>query len=862
MRSHVSIVLVSFLVIASGAAAADLTLGTGGRVSVEVINADATFRNTLSITNANAAIVSTGCNLEPATGLAGLHLLSEKTSQHGCRVELDADSTTAGVQPFAAGATLNFRMCAQTDADADCEYVWSSNPAQNGGEEHLTTTALFPVEFPGGIFRLAWEDKPLASSDNDFTDLIVVVRVATDTDGDGLWDDWEMFGIDTDGNGTIDLDLPNLLPVDLNADGDTSDPGERTSATRKDLFVEIDSMDCAVAGGDCAAGDAHTHRPRDAAVRAVTAAFDARGVTIHIDNDDAIAHQNFLAIPNACFTAPVGSQFDAVKAASFDAARRYVFHYAVFSHRQTSGSTSSGCGELPGNDFQVSFGSWNYFCAGGTNGGDFCMSDAGCPGSTCQASGDLDGDGAADQDVGTVSQQAGTLMHELGHNLGLHHGGGNWLNFKPNYLSVMNYSFQMGIPPTDPDGGGPMVSRIDYSPSVLATLAENSLSEPAGIGDGTDTTSYDCGGVTQTSAGNAAIDWNCDGDAADTALSTDINGDATVSCVREGANGVRNTIAAGDDVVTGQRIFEGANRQCDTTAAGDDVQWRPTGPLTGFDDWSNLVLAFQSTSDFEDGVHTPLIQFEELDAPLYLAVIAPELGVTMSAAPATVLTGSNVTYSIVVSNSRPAAAADVVLAVALPSSTSYVSCASTGGGVCGGTGNARTVTFGQIPGGGSATVTLVAAVACTLADGAQITTSAAVSSATPDNDPSNDVASATVVSSNPPPVISGASVAPSVLWPPNGKLRTVLVSYAVTDNCDAPGAITRTLSVASSEPADAIGDGSTAPDWTVLDANRVMLRAERSGTGAGRTYTITITATDSGGYSSSKQVSVFVPHAQ
>ena len=45
-----------------------------------------------------------------------------------------------------------------------------------------------------------------------------------------------------DGNGTIDLDLPNLLPVDLNADGDTTDPGERTSPTRKDIFVEIDAM--------------------------------------------------------------------------------------------------------------------------------------------------------------------------------------------------------------------------------------------------------------------------------------------------------------------------------------------------------------------------------------------------------------------------------------------------------------------------------------------------------------------------------------------------------------------------------------------------------------------------------------------
>ena len=45
--------------------------------------------------------------------------------------------------------------------------------------------------------------------------------------------------------------------------------------------------------------------------------------------------------------------------------------------------------------------------------------------------------------VGTSLQQAGTFMHELGHNLGLHHGGQEDTNYKPNYLSVMNYLFQM-----------------------------------------------------------------------------------------------------------------------------------------------------------------------------------------------------------------------------------------------------------------------------------------------------------------------------------------------------------------------------------------------------------------------------------
>ncbi len=33
-------------------------------------------------------------------------------------------------------------------------------------------------------------------------------------------------------------------------------------------------------------------------------------------------------------------------------------------------------------------------------------------------------------------------MHEFGHTLGLQHGGSDGLNNKPNYLSVMNYTWQ------------------------------------------------------------------------------------------------------------------------------------------------------------------------------------------------------------------------------------------------------------------------------------------------------------------------------------------------------------------------------------------------------------------------------------
>ncbi len=70
----------------------------------------------------------------------------------------------------------------------------------------------------------------------------------------------------------------------------------------------------------------------------------------------------------------------------------------------------------------------------------------------------------------------GTIMHEFGHNLGLTHGGYDHVNYKPNYISIMNYHFQFnGI-----TVNGQQV--YDYSRVLLKPIDERNIKETAGLG--------------------------------------------------------------------------------------------------------------------------------------------------------------------------------------------------------------------------------------------------------------------------------------------------------------------------------------------------------------------------------------------
>jgi hypothetical protein len=301
----------------------------------------------------------------------------------------------------------------------------------------------------------------------------------------------------------------------------------------------------------------HTHDPEvlaPGALQAVVDAFAAHGFNLHILRGHAMPHSHVVSfrapdatcegatIPPGTLGAYAVNLYD-LKSAAFNPGKAVAFHYSVFGHYSGCDNTThcdtptsvgtcptvkdsrpqwgqSGQAEFQGNDFMVSLG--HFF-------------------------NDLGG-------VPRIFPIAGTFMHELGYNLGLHHGGCSTLfceglpNFKPNYLSVMNYRYQTtGIIEGDAVGSsafrtcstdadcspstgarcdqfdfGGICLRLDYSNQVLPTggntpgaLTENGqLNEPAGLGSGgSDLFSFDNGqyAFVPFAATDGPVDWDGNG---------------------------------------------------------------------------------------------------------------------------------------------------------------------------------------------------------------------------------------------------------------------------------------------------------------------------------------------------------------
>ena len=425
---------------------------------------------------------------------------------------------------------------------------------------------------------------------------VVLSTTVQDTDRDGLLDKWE--------SSTAPLFQPAGPLPDLKAMG--------ASPTVPDIFVQIDYM---TAGGysNPAQGPvaAHSHLPSKAALDMVAKAFrdpllrpaGVPPINIHFDVGDnyqsgiptvaqcaanwqpscaiikaggtaRLARGGHAMPETACVSsASVTCQFpdypgtvgwksafrfyrdkpvangvseQACVAAgascerNFDRNRKDIFRYALFAHavglpradvddlgtaideRHTPKNTS-GIADPPGGDLMVTLGFWDNF-------------------------------------VGSDFIQASTLLHELGHTIGLRHGGPPKIvngavtlqaNCRPNYQSVMNYLFQIrGLVTAD---GVPVVA---FSKQALGVLDEHKLSETAGMGQfaylprwyapkassfldtelGTTPATRRCDGskpiagdvdmvrIDGTSVPAApAIDWNADGTIASGLFAQDVN---------------------------------------------------------------------------------------------------------------------------------------------------------------------------------------------------------------------------------------------------------------------------------------------------------------------------------------------------
>jgi uncharacterized repeat protein (TIGR01451 family) len=116
--------------------------------------------------------------------------------------------------------------------------------------------------------------------------------------------------------------------------------------------------------------------------------------------------------------------------------------------------------------------------------------------------------------------------------------------------------------------------------------------------------------------------------------------------------------------------------------------------------------------------------------------------IQQAVAPDPVTVGQNVTYVTTITNNGPDTAHNVKVTSNMSDSLTFVSCSATGGGVCAGTDNNQTITLPSLANDASATVTIIATVKDSLAEGTVINNTVTVESPTPDADKSNNSATA------------------------------------------------------------------------------------------------------------------------
>ncbi|MEP7341448.1 MAG: putative Ig domain-containing protein, partial [Acidobacteriota bacterium] len=583
----------------------------------------------------------------------------------------------------------------------------------------------------------------------------LTVDFGGDSDDDGLYDTWEINGIDYNSDGVVDLPL-NLPPYNANP-------------RRKDIFVEIDwmvktanwprtdmleSVRNAFAAAPVSNPDGRTgitlhYFVDDLLIFAEQVRFSTTGPDTHDDFNDFKNGSNNPSSPGSPCGGGANDGYFGARAErtgpncnAILGARRQAFRYCILGNKYDSDPPgSSGVAEIAGNDFMVTLHSGFEVMANDT---------AAQWGTTSLAE--------------FVDLQAGTFMHELGHTLGLLHGGTNGINFKPNYLSVMNYSRQfnragmtLGLQPTLTRLG----RVLDYSRNSVG-MSESFLSEFTGINgpSGAFTLFNPDGRSTPFLVPTfGVIDWNRNG-FFESSVSVDLN------------------------FFSGQNPSPGQNH-------------------VSLSDWASLVYNFRNSPDFadrplrttviEDGLNAPNEMEPELTAADYANGVlgsldadndgvpnaqdncpllanpdqadangdglgdvcysnpATDLGIVLTSSADMFNAGTDITYTINVTNFGLVAATGFTVTDDLPASLTFVSCAATGGGMCGGSGNNRTVAFASLAPNITVTVTIVATANCSIGNGGNgtvVDNTATVSSAMPDYNPINNLMTETVTIAN------------------------------------------------------------------------------------------------------------------
>jgi hypothetical protein len=307
---------------------------------------------------------------------------------------------------------------------------------------------------------------------------------------------------------------------------------------------------------DYMVGPGYSDAPDPAAIWIVVGAFKAHGVTLHIDPQHTAVPGHAVIVPDwqsdyasaahpgfddpAC-TGPDAIRFSALRAHYFHPSSNHPWHYAVFGNYVFGDPTHVlNCPQtvengnrppLPGmaGDSQVGF----YDVPGGL-GYDFVVALQGLR----DAGIDLQSLDPAVRDP----LEGALFMHELGHNLGLCHSGpdlppaddtcnnGSW-GHNPNYLSVMNPSFNDGMPYAATPGSTVIAGfRVDYSDVALPDLDESNLNENVGLQDTTHPTDLTKEyGRSRLLPVVGPVDWNGDGNNTDTGVQNDLNGDQALT---------------------------------------------------------------------------------------------------------------------------------------------------------------------------------------------------------------------------------------------------------------------------------------------------------------------------------------------